>query len=189
MVWMFAGQLFSRVFLNLGFSYVFLMIILKLYKHLAKIPWKYHCVPLSSLSPGDTWYQPISLLLMLRLISQLLWCLPDCSSRKVTISAFVFNYCLRSDTSITSCFSKDICLDFIIHQWSVPTQLLLWCLCNDNFVFYPIDYNSILSFILMLKLFLALASGSSSRLTPVSSPSPGINHFFNDPWFPFFNGI
>lgn len=72
---------------------------------------------------------------------------------KVTISAFVFNYYLRSETLLTSCFSRHFCLDFIIHQWSVPTQLLLWCLHNDNFVFYPIDYNSILSFILMLKLF------------------------------------
>lgn len=47
------GCLLASYFLGCHSTWVFLMflmIILKLYKHLAKIPWKYHCVPLSSLS-------------------------------------------------------------------------------------------------------------------------------------------
>lgn len=142
----FLGCFSTWVFLTFPHDYI--EVIQAFGKNTMKVP----LCPSQFIISGDTWYQPISLLLMLRLISQLLWCLPDCSSEK-WLSAFVFSYYLRSETLLTSCFSRHICLDFIIHQWSVPTQLLLWCLCNDNFVFYPIDYNSILSFILMLKLF------------------------------------
>ena len=50
---------------------------------------------------------------------------------KVTISPFVIDYYLGSETLLISCFSSNFCLDYIIHQWSCPTQLLLWCLPNE----------------------------------------------------------
>jgi len=159
MLWMLAGQLFYRMSLNLGFSYVSSW----LYWSYISIWPKYHESTIVSLSVHYLRRYMVSAYLT-TLDVTLDQSVTVMSTRllqwKVTISAFVFNYYLRSETLLTSCFSRHFCLDFIIHQWSVPTQLLLWCLPNDNFVFYPIDYNPILSFILMLKLFQLWPAGA-----------------------------
>lgn len=144
---------------------------------------------------GGTWCHRSSLLLMLSLITWLTWCPPDFSSEK---SLFFLCYWLLSwgwdfKTLLVYCFSSKFCPDFIIHQWSLPAQWFLWCLPNDNFVFYSVDYNSVLLFsYFVAQIVLALASGSSSRLAPVFSPalestsswiSPGSFFFFFFKWF------